>query len=189
MKCHDNLPTRIVQMTEKDKNGDNTEIDQLPDDDLNAKIGVLTRREVEARILAPVIEALSNNIGQDQVLDIVREAIIQIATDQGAELAEHMGGNSLQHFADSLQYWTQDNALEIEVIEQTEKAFLFNVTRCRYAELYKKLGVSGHGVIFSCARDFALIKGFNEKITLKRTQTMMEGAAQCDFRYTFKKGN
>jgi len=32
-------------------------------------------------------------------------------------------------------------------------------------------------------------KGFNKKITLKRTQTMMEGAAQCDFRYTFKKGN
>jgi predicted ArsR family transcriptional regulator len=176
-------------MTEKDRNGDIGEKVRLPDDDLNAKIGVLTRREVEARILAPIIDALSHKFEQDKVLDVVREAIAEIATDQGAELADHMGGNSLQHFADSLQYWTQDNALEIEVIEQTEKSFLFNVTRCRYADLYKKLGVSGHGTIFSCARDFALIKGFNKKITLKRTQTIMEGADYCDFRYTAKKGS
>jgi hypothetical protein len=176
-------------MTKKDRDGDIGKKVRLPEDDLNAKIGVLTRREVEARILAPVIDALSHKFKQDKVLDVVRETIIQIATDQGAELADHMGGNSLQHFAESLQYWTQDNALEIEVIEQTEKALLFNVTRCRYAELYKKLGVSGQGATFSCVRDFALIKGFNPKITLKRTQTIMEGAAYCDFRYSVKKGN
>ena len=123
------------------------------------------------------------------MLYIVRGTIIQIAADQGAELAEHMRGNTLEHFADSLQYWTRDNALEIEVIEQTEEAFWFNVTRCRYAELYKNLGVSQYGAIFSCARDYALIKGFNRKINLKRTQTIMQGAAYCDFRYTFQKGN
>ena len=176
-------------MTEKDKNGANREIIQMPDDDLNVKIGVLTRREVEARILAPVIDALSKNFGQNNVVNVVRETITGIAAEQGAKLAEHMGGNTLQHFADSLRYWTQDNALEIEIIEQSEEAFWFNVTRCRYAELYKNLGVSGYGTIFSCARDFALIKGFNGKINLKRTQTIMEGAVYCDFRYSVKKGN
>jgi len=176
-------------MTEKDKNGDNREIIQMPDDDLNVKIGVLTRREVEARILAPVIDALSKNFGQNNVMNVVRQTITGIAAEQGAKLAEHMGGNTLQHFADSLRYWTQDNALEIEIIEQSEEAFWFNVTRCRYAELYKNLGVSGYGTIFSCARDFALIKGFNGKINLKRTQTIMEGAVYCDFRYSVKKGN
>ena len=176
-------------MTEKEKSRHNLKIDQLPEDDLNARIGVLIRREVEARILAPVIDALSNKFGQDKVLEIVRETIIQIAADQGAELAEHMGGNSLQHFTDSLQYWTKDKALEIEIVEQTEASFIFNVTRCRYAELYKKLGISGYGTIFSCARDFALINGFNEKISLRRTQTIMDGADHCDFCYTAKKGS
>jgi hypothetical protein len=176
-------------MNEKDRNGGEGESDQLPDDDLREKVSLLTRREVEARILAPLIDALCKNLGHDKVLPIVRENIIQIAADQGTELAEYMGGNTLKHFADSLQYWTQDNALEIEVIEQTEEAFWFNVTRCRYAELYKNLGVSQYGTIFSCARDYALIKGFNRKINLKRTQTIMEGAAYCDFRYTFQKGN
>ncbi|MBW2409434.1 MAG: L-2-amino-thiazoline-4-carboxylic acid hydrolase [Deltaproteobacteria bacterium] len=45
------------------------------------------------------------------------------------------------------------------------------------------------GTILSCSRDFALIKGFNPKINLKRTQTIMEGASYCDFSYTFKKGS
>ena len=176
-------------MTEKAQKGDNVEILRPPDDDLNVRIGVLTRREVEARILAPAIDALSNKFDRDEVLEIIRKIIIQIAADQGAELAEHMGGNSLQHFADSLQYWTKDDALEIEIMKQTEQSFIFNVTRCRYAELYKKLGISGYGTIFSCARDFALINGFNEKITLRRTQTIMEGADLCDFCYTARKGN
>ena len=176
-------------MAEENENSDNIENGKLPDDDLNAKMGVLIRREVEARILAPVINALGDEFGHDRVLDIVRETITQIAADQGAELAQHMGGNSLGHFVDSLQYWTKDNALEIEVVEQTDSSFVFNVTRCRYADLYKRLGVAGYGAIFSCARDFALIEGFNEKIVLTRTQTIMEGASYCDFRYTFKKGN
>ena len=158
-------------------------------DDLNLKIGVLTRREVEARILAPVIDALGGKFGHDKVVDSVRETIIRIATDQGAELAEQMGGDSLKHFADSLQFWTRDGALEIEVVEQSEQTFIFNVTRCRYAELYQELGLSRLGTVFSCARDFALIKGFNPNITLKRTQTIMEKAAYCDFCYTLNKGS
>jgi hypothetical protein len=33
-------------------------------------------------------------------------------------------------------------------------------------------------------RDFALVEGFNPKINLTRTQTIMEGADYCDFRFT-----
>ena len=158
-------------------------------DDLNSKIGVLTRREVEARILAPVIDALGGNFGHDKVIDIVRETIVRIATDQGPELAEQLGCESLKNFAESLQYWTRDSALEIDVVEQSEQTFIFNVTRCRYAELYEELGLSGLGTVFSCARDFALIRGFNPEITLKRTKTIMEKAAYCDFCYTLNKGS
>jgi hypothetical protein len=155
----------------------------LPDDDLNTKIGVLTRREVEARILIPVIESLGEAFGGDKVLAVVRDTIIGIAREQGAELKRQMGGNSLQHFEDSLGDWTRDNALEIDVIDKSDDVLSFNVTRCRYAELYEKLGIRDIGTIFSCTRDFALIEGFNPDISLKRTQTLMEGADFCDFRY------
>ena len=159
----------------------------LPTDDLNAKIGVLTRRDVEARILAPVIEALGESFGRDEVLAVVQSTIVKIAREQGADLSKLLGNNSLQHFSETLQYWTRDDALKIEVVEETEDVLSFNVTRCRYAELYDSLGIRDIGTIFSCARDFALVEGFNPDVTLTRTQTIMEGAPFCDFRYRLDK--
>jgi hypothetical protein len=158
------------------------------EDNLNAKIGVLTRREVEARILAPMLDAMGEAFGRKRVLEVMRETIVKIAKKQGAELAGYLGGVTLQHFAESLRDWTRDDALEIDVIEQTEETFSFNVTRCRYAELYEKLGIRELGSALSCARDYALIEGFNPDVSLKRTQTIMEGATHCDFRYCLKIG-
>ena len=154
-----------------------------PPDTLNARIGVLTRREVEARILAPVIDALGQQFGRDAVIAVVREAVIGIAQQQGAQLAAAMGDDSLPAFADSLRFWTQDDALTIDVLAQDEQRFDFNVTRCRYAELYRALGIPELGAVLSCNRDWALIQGFNPEVELTRTQTIMQGAAFCDFRY------
>jgi len=169
----------------KDHNDSRT-ANPMPDT-LNETIGVLTRREVEARILAPVIDALGNEFGREKVIAILRGTIVQIAEEQGALLNQLMGGDSLEHFYKSLEFWTKDGALEVETIEQTDDIFSFNVTRCRYAELYEKLGIAELGTSLSCARDFALIKGFNPKITLERTQTLMDGADFCDFRYRLNK--
>ena len=161
---------------------DKVTVDPFPDT-LNARIGVLTRREVEARLLGPLVEALSAEFGRERVVTILSDTIVGVARQQGAQLAETMGGPSLAHFAESLRFWTADNALEIDVLAQTEEAFSFNVTRCRYAELYRSLGISELGAVLSCNRDWALIQGFNDDIKLERTQTIMEGAAYCDFRY------
>ena len=175
-------------MTEQKENKDHTEkMSQAPEDNLNAQIGVLTRREVEARILAPMLDAMGEAFGRERVIQVMRDTIIRIAKKQGAELAGFMGGVTLQHFSESLKSWTRDNALEIDVIEQTPKAFSFNVTRCRYAELYEKLGIRELGASLSCARDYALIEGFNPDVSLKRTQTIMEGASHCNFRYCLNK--
>lgn len=152
-------------------------------DRLNQLIGVLTRREVEARLLGPLAAALSAEFGEEPVTRVVREAVVSIARSQGAEMAQAMGGNSLSKFRESLVHWTAGGALEIQVVEDQETIFAFNVTRCRYAEMYRDLGIPQLGPILSCARDFALIEGFNPSIRLTRAQTLMEGAPFCDFRY------
>ncbi len=157
----------------------------LPPDTLNA-IGVLKRREIEARLLKPIVEAFAQELGWDRTLAILRQVIIEIAHQQGKELAQAMGGCSLAHFAASLANWQKDDAMQIEVLDQTEDQFSFNVHRCRYAEMYRALGMETLGSLLSCSRDQALIEGFNPEIQLTRTQTIMEGAAYCDFRYRQK---
>ena len=69
------------------------------------------------------------------------------------------------------------------MLEQSAERLSFNVTRCRYAEMYRALGLADLGSSLSCQRDFSLVEGFNPAIGLTRTQTLMEGASHCDFRF------
>lgn len=151
-------------------------------DRLNA-VGVLTRREIEARILAPVIDALGREFGRDRVIAIVTEVIRGIARDQGRAMAEARASGSLATFAATLEPWTRDDAMRIAVREQSDERLDFDVTRCRFAEMYRALGIPELGAVLSCNRDAALIEGFNPGVALTRTHTIMEGAATCDFRY------
>lgn len=151
-------------------------------DRLNA-VGVLTRREIEARILAPVIDALGQRFGRDEVVAIVREVVAGIARAQGRTMAEARGDASLASFARTLGPWTKDDALRLRVVQDAPAQFDFDVTRCRYAEMYRALGIPELGEVLSCQRDGALIEGFNPDVTLTRTQTIMQGAPCCDFRY------
>jgi len=53
-------------------------------------------------------------------------------------------------------------------------------------EFYKELGLPELGQLFHCNRDFAMVEGFSPSLTLKRTQTIMEGESHCDFRFKRK---
>jgi predicted ArsR family transcriptional regulator len=157
--------------------------DTPPSLDRLNEVGVLTRREIEARILVPVVDALGQAFGRDQVMEIVRDVIVGIARDQGRAMAEARGDASLTSFAATLEPWTRDDALRLEVREQSDERLSFDVTRCRYAEMYRALGIPELGAALSCNRDAALIEGFNPDVTFTRTQTIMGGAPCCDFRY------
>src|SRR6185436_10734910 len=103
--------------------------------------------------------------------------------EQGRAMAGARGDNSLTAFAATLEPWTRDGALRLEMREQSDERLAFDVTRCRYAELYRALGIPELGAVLSCNRDASLIEGFNASVTLSRTQTIMQGAECCDFRY------
>ncbi len=158
-----------------------------PPDTLN-DVGVLKRREIEARIMAPLIDRLGQEFGAERVTELAREVVVSVAREQGSDLAAALGGNDLGAFADGMVNWTKGGALEIDVVEQSDEVFAFNVTRCRYAEMYRALGIPELGALFSCNRDGTMVEGFNEAIEFERTQTIMGGAGHCDFRYRLPGG-
>ena len=153
-----------------------------PADYMNA-VGLLNRREIEARVLVPLLEKLSTEMDREKVWESMREVIQEIARQQGTQLASNVEANDLEHFAVVQETWKKDNAIQTEVLEHTRKKFSFNVFRCRYAEMYQHLGIPELGKMLSCDRDFAFIEGYNPNIRLCRTQTIMEGAELCDFRF------
>jgi hypothetical protein len=52
--------------------------------------------------------------------------------------------------------------------------------------MYHRLGLADLGPLLSCGRDGAMIEGFNPDIAFTRTQTIMQGAPFCNFRYELK---
>lgn len=156
---------------------------ELPPDRLNEAVGVLVRREIEVRLLIPLLEELGEEFGRDKVMAVFARTIEGIARAQGKETAERMGDNSLQAFERSLEAWTRGGAMERLPIEAGEKRVRFDVTRCLYAEKYRELGASEIGFLFSCARDAAWMEGFNPQVRMERTRTIMQGDTRCDFCY------
>lgn len=152
-----------------------------------APISHIKQRQIQAPVIVSIINELSKTVGEDQALGIVGRAIQQESIDSGRQSALSLG-DDMRHLRQYVeQVWCDQDALEIEVLADNAEEFSFNVTRCRYAESYKEMGLSAeYGACLSCNRDKAFIEGFNPDILLTRTDTIMNGASHCDFRFKKK---
>lgn len=148
---------------------------------------ILEQRRIEANIIKPIFEEMTARLGEEAASDILRAAITRDSVAQGAAYAAgEAGENDLHGFHALLPQWKANGALEVEMLEETGNAVHYNVTRCKYAEMYKEMGLAGIGHILSCGRDGTFCTGYNPNIKLDRTQTIMQGASHCDFRYRWE---
>lgn len=148
------------------------------------EISMLVRREIEAGIAGPLIRGFMKELGSKKALKVVRRVIESLALETGGSLAKQIGGNSISDLANGLSAWAVGDAYEMEVLELSDNKYFFNIMRCRYADRYKELGMVDIGGVLSCSRDFKLVEGFNPKMKLVRTKTIMDGDDYCDFRIT-----
>ncbi|MGA1858635.1 L-2-amino-thiazoline-4-carboxylic acid hydrolase [Azospirillum sp. 11R-A] len=150
-------------------------------------MGILERRRIEAEILKPVYEEMAARLGEATAQEILGAAITKAALAAAKSFAEtEPEGTSLKSFADLQPLWTKDDALQLDVKRQDDTHFDYNVTRCRYAEMYREMGLGSIGHLLSCNRDAAFCTGYDPRIKMERTQTIMQGADHCDFRYRFE---
>ena len=151
-------------------------------------LSMLEKRTIEAEILKEVYETLKASHGVEVAKTAIAESVRRSAIEQAKQFAAAApGGPSLKAFQDVMPLWTKGGALEIEIKEQTDTSFTFNVVRCRYAETYKAMGLGEIGHLLSCNRDGAFCEGYDPRLKLERTQTIMQGASHCDFKYTYEK--
>ena len=150
-------------------------------------LSMLDKRRIEAEILKEVYETLKASHGEAVARQTVSESVRRSAIEQARTFAASVpGGTSLKSFQDIQHLWTKGGSLEIEVKEQTDTSFTFNVTRCQYAETYKAMGLGEIGALLSCNRDGAFCEGYDPKLKLERSQTIMGGASHCDFKYRYE---
>jgi hypothetical protein len=146
-------------------------------------ISHLERRRIEAGVLVPLIQAFQRAFGRDAANAVAREAIVELARKDGERWAAQLG-DDLDAVRALTELWSASGALEIENLAASGERVEFNVKRCRYAEYFQEMGLPELGYLIHCSRDFAMLGGFNPALRLKRTQTLMQGAACCDFRFS-----
>jgi len=153
-------------------------------------MAMLEKRRIEAAILKHVYDTLKASHGIQVAQKAIGEAVRKSAMEQAGELAKAAGGKtSLETFVARQEPWLRGESLTIEVKEHTDTRYRYNVTRCKYAEMYRDMGLGEIGHLLSCQRDGTFCEGYDDRIKLKRTQTIMQGASHCDFDYTFEKND
>jgi hypothetical protein len=148
-------------------------------------VAVIQQAKIQAQVLVPLVKALQAELGEERANALVRRALGDIYRRYGEEFWRSKDEENLgQVMASALATtFAREDALDYSVIEQSQDAFEFDVTGCRYAEFYKELGEPELGFLLVCSADFPMAEGFGPDIKLTRTQTIMQGANHCDFRY------
>ncbi len=151
-------------------------------------VSVIEQARIQAQVLVPLVKALQAELGEARANAIVRSALRDLYRGYGeafwrAKKEKNGEPDVGKAVASAFATYARDDALDYTVIEQSEDAFAFDVTRCRYAEFYQALGEPELGFLLVCSADFDMAEGFGGDIALTRTQTIMQGAPHCNFRY------
>jgi L-2-amino-thiazoline-4-carboxylic acid hydrolase len=150
------------------------------------EVPTLLKRQLQAEVIGPIYAEMVAEIGAEKAARILGAAIRKAAIAEGKSFAAKAPGGTpaMADFVKLFELWTHDGALEINVLNETATQFDFDVTRCRYAETYKAMGLGKIGHLLSCNRDGSFCEGYDKKLALDRKQTIMDGAPCCTFRYT-----
>jgi L-2-amino-thiazoline-4-carboxylic acid hydrolase-like protein len=145
---------------------------------------VIEQVKIQAQVLVPLVKALQAELGEQRANELVRKALGNLYRSYGEEFWRSKNDPNLGNaVASTFATYARDDALDYDVIEQSQDKFEINVRDCRYAEFYKALGEPELGFLLICSADFATAEGFGTDVRLTRTQTIMQGASFCDFRY------
>ena len=151
-------------------------------------IPLIEQVKIQAQVLVPLVKALQAELGEERANAIVRGALGDLYRKYGEKWWRTQGARNLgEKVASAFEMFAAGDALQYEVVKKTPEAFEVNVTECRYAKFYSKIGAPELGFLLTCSADFSHAEGFGANVRLTRTQTIMQGASHCDFRYALKR--
>jgi L-2-amino-thiazoline-4-carboxylic acid hydrolase len=138
------------------------------------------------RTFIPTMKDAAAHIGEDKLIPILQEA--------GSERARKgMEGNRIPKR--DLATWAGHmkaapplfrHALTVEIVEDGPQVFELRISRCLWAKTFREADAAAIGYATICHPDFAVASGFNPKLKLIRTKTLMQGHDCCNHRYVME---
>ena len=151
-------------------------------------IPIVEQVKIQAQVLVPLVKTLRAELGEERANALVRNALADMYRALGERWWRGQGGRDLgEAAASAFDRFAGGGALDYEVLSKTPDGFDVNVTGCRYASFYQKIGAPELGFLLVCSADFSMAEGLGRDVQLTRTQTIMQGASHCDFRYVLRR--
>lgn len=151
-------------------------------------VPVIEQIKIQAQVLVPLVKTLRAELGEERANTIVRKALSDLYRRLGEKWRRGQERPDLgETMASAFERFAKGSALDYEVLRKASDGFGINVTRCRYAEFYQQIGAPELGFLLVCSADFPMAEGLGADVQLTRTQTIMQGASHCDFRYSLEK--
>jgi len=133
----------------------------------------------EIRRLVEITRKLQQKYGP-QVADDIAEVLTERAHEKWNSM--NKGDANLNALYDLM--WANREGIVDKVIEVKEDNKLkIRVTKCFYADEYKKLNAQDLGYKFSCMCEYPAVDVFNPRISFRRHRTLMQDCEHCDHCY------
>jgi len=150
-------------------------------------VPLIEQVKIQAQVLVPLVRTLQAELGEERANALVRKSLGPLYRQFGDAWWRAQGASTFgEKLGKSFEAYAAGNALDYEVVKETDDTFELNVSGCRYAKFYQELGAPELGFLLTCCADFPFAEGFGGEVELTRTQTIMQGADHCDFRYRLK---
>ena len=147
-------------------------------------VSVLQQAKNQAQVQVPIVKALQAELGKERANALVGKALRDLYRGYGKEFWRKRSDENVgKAITSAFATFARDDVLDYDVKRQSENACDIDVTGCRYADFYRKLGEADLGFLLVCSADHQMAEGFGSQVKLARTQTIMQGASHCDFRY------
>ena len=140
------------------------------------------RFKAQMAVLVPLVRKLRTELGRERADALVAEAMDETNRAHGERLAER--GVDVEGLERGMAAFAAGGALEFDVTDRDDRRYGFDVRRCAYAEYMERIGARDLGPLLVCRADIPTAEGMG--VGFERSQTIMEGAPCCDFRYRLK---
>ena len=142
------------------------------------RVSMFEKTRIVMTQMVPMIRAREAAFGEGPVKDVLRHKVEQDIEAARRATCHQPDFDRAQR---SIDLFAEGEALDYEVLSRTDQSLDFNVTQCRYKQLMEELDALDLGPYLICDHDYA--PALRAGMTLTRTQTCMQGATHCDFRY------
>jgi hypothetical protein len=158
--------------------------------EFNQAISKMDEFRAEAQVLIPVLKAARAELGEERANHLILGALRAWCRERFKQIGARIPGSPKEKW-DAIKALdgsrTRENDLEFEIQKWEPEAIEYDVTRCKYADLFRELGEPELGVTLACNSDCYLVEQVTRPdVEYTRTQTIMEGGSYCDIRWRIK---